>query len=89
LWATTAEVVIIFYRHNGRKYTNLTGETLSEGMKIRVEVNLQKGSVCFLLIKGPQEEHFEQKSDILSQTNREFVPCIEMYYPEDSIRWHI
>jgi hypothetical protein len=61
---------------------------------MEVEVDLDKGTVDFIFLKGSSnwgyERQFRQQySDILTQPHREFVPYFEMHTNKDSIRWSL
>ena len=63
-------------------------------MEVEVEVDLDKGTVGFAFLKGSSDWEHErqfrqQKSDILTQPHREFVPYFEMHNKKDSIRWNL
>ena len=60
-------------------------------MEVEVEVDLNKGTVDFILLKGSSAWEYErrawrQRSDILTP-HREFVPYFEVYNKKDSMKW--
>ena len=63
-------------------------------MEVEVEVDLDKGTVDFIFLKGSSDQGHERQSrrqcsDILTQPHREFVPYFEMCSNKDSIRWEL
>jgi hypothetical protein len=84
----------IFYGDKGKYSTTQTDIKLTTGMGVEVEVNLDKGTVDFIFLKGSSSSKYERQfrrqcSDILTQPHREFVPYFEMLHNRDSIRWEL
>ena len=56
---------------------------------MEVEAELEKGNVTFIVGKGSSTKKYQQKSDILDQNHRQFVPYFEMHDSGDSVCWNI
>ena len=64
----------IYYGQKGECKSTKTGIPLQAGTEVEVEVELDKGTVAFILHQGNSISRLQQSSDILAQSNRLFVP---------------
>lgn len=79
----------IYYGKEGHFTYTKVKEKAEEGMEILVEMNMMMKTVEFNFRSMSTESKHLIDDSILKESNREFVPYIEMMHPGDSISWWV